>query len=272
MNINNGYLSILYKDSTTSSDNNRISDTSLFGEGSKLKPIDQEKYSKIFEEDTKNSALAVAQWSRDISKPAFSAKEDFIVGYQGFEKFKEQQAVQHKNLDFEDMDVTLKEGELHLSGIKDSNGNPISQEKLDDIEAVFFEEEELVETLTSVLSDLTKAINTVGESSKYHTSEISNLDNISKEIDDKVIEEGHFSLKGFIDSYNQYFEGKHKHSNVREGSISEGFNMKPTNEAYKTITDRLSMESSDIELFMFIMGHGDLESSTEKNSFINTKA
>ena len=267
MDIRNtsSFLSTLTAGSASATTKNRLEYTPPADEGINLKEAIEG--GKAYQEtQDQRHAEFLKVWGNTLDnmlKLAQSAEDHLSAGFQGFESFKEKQAIEHPNIDIDSLDVALEDGQLKLSAL-DVNGQPISDKQLASIEDEFFKEEELVESLTLGLSELTESI------ANATTALI--IDNNIEFSSEGIVKEGHFSLNELVSEYNQYFERKYQASSEREESILDGSGkMIPTNEKYQTFTDRL--ERGGLEFFSIsnITQHKDSE-PVSIYSIIDTKA
>ena len=243
---------------------NRLKHTPPADEGINLKEaIEGGKASQEMQDQRLAEALGrLSDNFQNIFKLARSAEDHLSKGFQGFEAFKEKQAAEHTDMDINSLDVALVDGQLKLSAL-DVNGQPISDKQLASIEDAFFKEEELVESLTLGLSELTESIANA-------TSSLL-INNDLEFSSEGIVKESQFSLNQLVSEYNQYFEKKYKDSNER-GSILEGYDkMTPTTEKYQTFTERL--ERGGLELFS-VFNFSQKKDSEPANiySLIDTKA
>ena len=133
----------------------------------------------------------------EYGKISDRAERSFIDSYKGFEQFKENILAEQPDLNLDDLDVRLEDGELHLSS------ETLSDKQLQDLEKKLTEDEELTDTLTGMLTDMTRL-------SHYHPNQEGRTDfNVDP---DEKIENSTMSLNELVDAYNKSFERFHDNS------------------------------------------------------------
>ncbi|OPX56135.1 hypothetical protein [Oceanospirillum multiglobuliferum] len=247
MDIRNtsSFLSTLTAGSASATTQNRLKYTPPADEGINLKEAIEggKAYQEMQDQRHAEFRKIWGDNFQNVFKLARSAEDHLSTGFQGFESFKEKQAIEHPNIDIDSLDVALEDGQLKLSAL-DVNGQPISDKQLASIEEDFLKEEELVESLTLGLSEITESIaHSTSEFFRDYDLEFSR---------EGIVKDGRFSLNDLVQEYNQSFEKRYKDSNERERErerdISKGIDkMIPTTEKYSTFSERL--ERGGLEVF-----------------------
>ena len=267
MDIRNtsSFLSTLTAGSASATTKNRLEYTPPADEGINLKEAIEggKAYQEMQDQRHAEFRKIWGDNLDNILKLAQSAEDHLSAGFQGFENFKEKQAVEHPNIDIDSLDVALEDGQLKLSAL-DVNGQPISDKQLAAIEEDFLKEKELVESLTLGLSELTESIANA-------TSSLA-IDNDLEFSSEGIVKESRFSLNELVSEYNQYFERTYKAASEREESILDGSDkMVPITEKYQTFTERL--ERGGLELFsIFNFAQQKDSEPVSIYSIIDTKA
>lgn len=183
-------------------------------------------------------------------------ENNFLMSYQGFEKFKEAMTAEYDGMDLSDLDIELKDGKLQLSSER------LSDKQLKTLENHLTEDEELSELLKTTLTDITLlARHSPGQDQ-----------NIAFDIDESVeILDGALSLNKLVKAYNDEFERFHENSYtlISDQQLSGAHRHEPVLDHYQTFEERYQRDG----LGQFVwLALADAAGYSASDSAINTRA
>lgn len=164
----------------------------------------------------------------EYGKVSSRAEKSFIDSYKGFESFKEKMLSEQPDMnleDLEDLDVRLEDGKLRLSS------ETLSDKQLSSLEKQLTDDEELTQTLTSMLTDMTVL-------ARFHPGQD---ERPAFKIDPEYnVEEGVMSLNELVGAYNQSFERFHENSYTlsSDKQLSGADRFEPVLDHYQTFESR----------------------------------
>ena len=247
-------------------------------QGSYTPPMGQSAYSNLkqninspFSQKIPDHVMEMAQshlndWNIKFVELARSGQKHLLTAFKGLEEFKEKQSIINPNLDLSDMDFSLQDGELTVTGIKNINGEAASGNQVNAIKESLFDSEELKADIEYALSNLTKAIKMSARMNNIITSE-----------KDTLVENSHFSLYGFTDNYLEENPRRTSKQERREARRTElGFYQDMAtpikNNEPRDFATAMEEENAESYFALFIDNTGLMSSEPTKYSSINTKA
>lgn len=220
-------------------------------------------------------------WESDVGDLIRSGLKHLLQAFQGLEAFKEQQSILNPNLDLTDMDVSLQDGKLTVTGIKNISGEAASGNQVNAIKESLFDSEELKADIEYALSNLTKAINkSKRDGQPSFTTDINELKPYLESLKsnkENIVKNSHFSINGFIENYLEENPRRTSKQERREARRTElGFYQDmatPTkNNEPRDFATAMEEENAELYFALFIDNTGLMSSEPTKYSSINTKA